>query len=709
MSAPQISFIRLSETTCLVAAPGLSPEHEISADILLELGVLSRVGISRLERANTTTLSLFWFSLPERPAASMQGLLKLRLDNSIHALHEISLDDFLSRFFSSQVDIANFFDLLFRVLVPALKLQRNQGFAALLNKFCKHHSTGKIHSFYARDLTVAILRIHRDSRRKPKCRTIALIGAEIGLTRPRDTFPSHGRAEGNFIFSLDAHPELSSSKFCILVLENAIIVAVLVTRNYASIRELVTSTGILQPDVSAALHASSNTEERRRIDRAAASLPSKSSVALSVPNQVRFDLQTVISLTHGLFVAGWWIDPSRAVKSVEVVDYSLEGRRVSHVWSSYKTHINVDGRNFYVDKFVAFLPRKAKKQGPLRPTVLLKMADGEVHTLTIPIGPIDPVLQRKAIIDHVDERALDPSLIEKVFLPAITALQDQINSRQGIEEHVQFSSPSLRKVSIIIPLYRNVDFIRHQLFAFHADPFISKHCEIVYVNDDPAYGLDLKILLEGYSTLLDVDICLLLLAQNGGYSLANNLAVKAANGDILVLMNSDIVPEASGWLEGLLERLENLPKYSVIGPKLLYADDTLQHAGMYFLRHFSGFWQNMHYYKGYGRDFPPANEERSVGAVTGACLVTRKSDFLDVGGFSTEFVIGDYEDSDLCFKLRQKGGVCLYAANVALYHFERQSMQTNTLRNDSTTSAYNRALNFLKWKGSGLEMGYLEE
>lgn len=98
-----------------------------------------------------------------------------------------------------------------------------------------------------------------------------------------------------------------------------------------------------------------------------------------------------------------------------------------------------------------------------------------------------------------------------------------------------------------------------------------------------------------------------------------------------------------------------------------------------------------------------------MGAVTGACIVVRKVDFLDVGGFSTDYVIGDYEDSDLCFKLRQKGGVCVYTPRATLYHFERQSMQVNTLRNDSTTSAFNRALHFLKWKDSGLEAGYLQE
>jgi GT2 family glycosyltransferase len=347
--------------------------------------------------------------------------------------------------------------------------------------------------------------------------------------------------------------------------------------------------------------------------------------------------------------------------------------------------------------------------GPAKPLVILEMANGETHTLSAPTASMNPILQRKIIIDHIEERVLDLSLLENIFRPAIAPLHSQINNMQAVERIIEYSSSSMRKVSIVIPLYKNFNFIRSQLFAFSSDPFIRRNCEIIYVNDDPAYGADLISLLEGYRIIFDVDIRLILLQKNGGYSLANNFAVKDANGDVLVLMNSDIVPDGSGWLEGLVKQLLELPKYSVVGPKLLYADNTLQHAGMYFLKHFSGFWQNMHYYKGYGRDFPAANEDRPVGALTGACLVVRKSDFVEVGGFSTEYVIGDYEDSDLCFKLRKMGGICLYSARTALYHFERQSMQSNTLRNDGTTSAYNRALNFSKWKDSGLEAGYLQE
>lgn len=676
-------------------------------EFLPNAGNLSRIGISRFEPAGAEPLSLFWFNLPQESTGDIGGL-RLRLAEATYAPREISFEEFLTRFFSRKAGFANFFDLLFRVVAPALELKRQPGFADLLNVFCRNHASSHIHSFHTRDMIHGALLLQRNSRGKPRCKAIALIGSDVAVTHPKSSLPLIGEVDRGFIFPLDISSEIPSLKFCILVLEDAIVVAALTVHSYPSVRTLFAKAGLLPPAVSSALYAWADSNERRRIDVAMASLPSKPSISQSIPNQVRIEVQTTVSLECGLFVAGWWIDASKSIRSVDVIDHSLEEQRASDIWNVYKSHVKVEGKEYYVSRFAVFLRRRPKQRGLLRPTLLVTMAGGEVYSVMTPIGSMDPVLQRKAIIDQVDERALTLRLLQETFLPAVTALQDDINSQQEIEEDLCLSKASLQKVSIIIPVYRNFEFIRNQLFAFYSDPFIKSSCEIIYVNDDPAYGPHLRSLLEGYGKLFDLDIRLLLLARNGGYSLANNLAAAVAKGELLVLMNSDIVPEKAGWLEGVISRLGELPRYSVIGPKLLYADGTLQHAGMYFLKHFSGFWQNMHYYKGYGRDFLPANYDRVVGAVTGACLILNKSDFLDVGGFSTEYVIGDYEDSDLCFKLRQKGGTCVYAANIALYHFERQSMQVNTLRNDSTTSAYNRALNFLKWKDSGLEAGYLQ-
>jgi GT2 family glycosyltransferase len=118
---------------------------------------------------------------------------------------------------------------------------------------------------------------------------------------------------------------------------------------------------------------------------------------------------------------------------------------------------------------------------------------------------------------------------------------------------------------------------------------------------------------------------------------------------------------------------------------------------MYFGRDFKGEWLNQHYYKGFPRGFPLANIARSVPAVTGACLMIRRAVFEQVGGFTEDYVIGDYEDSDLCLKVRRGGLDILYQPQAELYHFERQSISRHGGYMRSVAGEYNRWLHGRRW------------
>jgi GT2 family glycosyltransferase len=157
------------------------------------------------------------------------------------------------------------------------------------------------------------------------------------------------------------------------------------------------------------------------------------------------------------------------------------------------------------------------------------------------------------------------------------------------------------------------------------------------------------------------------------------------------------LPTAYGWIEPLAGRLQE-DGVGATGPMLLYEDDSIQHAGMYFTQDSaSDHSVNRHYFKGYPRTFASAHETRIVPALTGACLMITRPTFEKIGGFSTDYVIGDYEDSDICLKLRQEGLLCLYCGNVALYHLERQSME----RHEGYRHAvyrYNALLHHRRWE-----------
>ena len=83
--------------------------------------------------------------------------------------------------------------------------------------------------------------------------------------------------------------------------------------------------------------------------------------------------------------------------------------------------------------------------------------------------------------------------------------------------------------------------------------------------------------------------------------------------------------------------------------------------------------------------------------VTGACLITRKDIFDLVGGYTEDYVIGDYEDSDLCLKIRQLGFQVYYDPAVALYHFERRSIRRSADYMRGLASQYNSWLHTQRW------------
>jgi len=70
---------------------------------------------------------------------------------------------------------------------------------------------------------------------------------------------------------------------------------------------------------------------------------------------------------------------------------------------------------------------------------------------------------------------------------------------------------------------------------------------------------------------------------------------------------------------------------------------------------------------------PPAAEPREVEALTGACLALRREVAESFGGFDPDYVIGDFEDADLCARLRRAGLSCVMEDHATLVHLERQS------------------------------------
>jgi len=287
------------------------------------------------------------------------------------------------------------------------------------------------------------------------------------------------------------------------------------------------------------------------------------------------------------------------------------------------------------------------------------------------------------------------ALRTRQVVPAVRRLQRARRRAAVLKTVKQFGrAPNAPTVSVIVPLYRRIDLVEHQMTQFADDPTM-RQVDLIYVLDSPELEDDLlgaaRRLFELYRQPFRVAV----VSANVGFACANNLGASIARGRLLLLLNSDVFPEAPGWLDTMSRFYDSLPNPGAVGPKLLYEDDTLQHAGMFFERLSDNqAWSNEHYFKGMHRDLPAAARSRPVPAVTGACMMVAAGLYAKLGGLSGDYVQGDFEDSEFCLRLLEAGRQNWYFANVALYHLEASSYDPERRR---LHDGFNRWLHTDRW------------
>ena len=161
------------------------------------------------------------------------------------------------------------------------------------------------------------------------------------------------------------------------------------------------------------------------------------------------------------------------------------------------------------------------------------------------------------------------------------------------------------------------------------------------------------------------------------YSDMNNKAVQQAQGEIIGFINNDIDVIEPGWLTEMVS-LAIQPVNGAIGAKLIYRNDCVQHAGIVLgMRGIAG-----HAFRNCGRDSLGYAARlaltANVSAVTGACLVVRKSVFQEVGGFNTRDLRVAFNDVDLCLKIAATGYRNVWTPFALLYHYELASRGFDT-------------------------------
>ena len=153
-----------------------------------------------------------------------------------------------------------------------------------------------------------------------------------------------------------------------------------------------------------------------------------------------------------------------------------------------------------------------------------------------------------------------------------------------------------------------------------------------------------------------------------------NVGALASEGEHILLLNDDMEVVTPEWLERLV-MYSSFPGIGAVGAKLLFGDGRLQHVGV-LLRHSSP----GHLFRGFNGDYSGyANVVRvanNYSAVTGACLMTPRAVFEEVGGLSLDFPL-NFNDIDYCLKVRAAGRRVVYDPDTVLLHFESSSRSSD--------------------------------
>lgn len=266
--------------------------------------------------------------------------------------------------------------------------------------------------------------------------------------------------------------------------------------------------------------------------------------------------------------------------------------------------------------------------------------------------PYAHVAGRQALQGHLKRLGIDGEVEDGLIFPSHHRVRYQITGQP--------------LVSIVIPIRDRVELLNRCLKSIE-EKTTYRHFEIIIVDNQSEEPETLAYLARLPHTVIPLPVSF-------NYSRLNNVAAAHAQGDFLLFLNNDTEVIADEWLTAMLEHAQR-PHVGAVGAKLLYHNRTIQHAGLVLgLRGVAGY--------GFGRQpedsagyFSFPKVIRNCSAVTAACMMMKKSVFVEVGGFDEKIQVA-YNDVDLCLRVRERGYVVIYTPYAVLYHLESATRRT---------------------------------
>ena len=239
-------------------------------------------------------------------------------------------------------------------------------------------------------------------------------------------------------------------------------------------------------------------------------------------------------------------------------------------------------------------------------------------------------------------------------------------------------------VSIVMLTYNALEFTKQAIDSIEANT--RRRYEMVLVDNGSTDGTKdyLRDLVQRHSDWQLVDN-----AENRGFSAGNNQGVAAARGRYVLLLNNDVLV-GDGWLTSLVNALELDPRIGMVGPV------TNSISGRQKLTT-SAYSDTDGYY-----EIAAQVRERNKGRITprrriaGFAMLLQRELYRELGGLDEQFGSGNYEDDDLCLRLREKGLAIMVDEGTFLHHFGSKTFEHNKIDYSASLSR-NSALFKKKW------------
>lgn len=259
---------------------------------------------------------------------------------------------------------------------------------------------------------------------------------------------------------------------------------------------------------------------------------------------------------------------------------------------------------------------------------------------------------KKAISEYLKEKKLDAEVLDGLFPTSY---------------RVRYKLKPSQRVSIIIPTRDKVELLRRCVSSIIEKTDYNDY-EIVIV-DNQSGERETK---EYFKSISNNDrIRILPYDKPFNFSLVNNFAVDTTDSELILFLNNDTEVINNEWLTAMQELAQG-EEVGAVGAKLLYPNDTIQHAGVILGIGGVGNHSHLGFPKASHGYFGRISVIQNLSAVTGACLMMRRKVFYEVGGFD-ESLSHAFNDVDLCLKIRDKGYRIIYTPYAELYHHESAS------------------------------------